>query len=171
MKDFSECSESVPSGFYARASGRNPAPIEILNKYAALESESSNEDSELQDLMGQHEEEELRIFIEAQRAFEEQAAQESELFELENPKSGEYAVRDAFGGKNVANSTFSEISENLPKSCENSSGEGTLNAIEPPPPAPRGPCEDQCPGTCGHRILCARTRRRRQGFAGHSTQR
>ena len=119
----------MPSGFYARAIGRSPAPVEILNKFAALESESSNEDSELQDLMGQHEEEELRIFIEAQRAFEEQAAEETEH------------------------------------------KEGTLNAIEPPPPAPRGPCESQCSGTCGHKILCARTRRRRQGFAGHSTQR
>ena len=126
----------MPSGFYARAIGRSPAPVEILNKFAALESESSNEDSELQDLMGQHEEEELRIFIEAQRAFEEQAAQEAEI-EAERV----------------------------------SSGEGTLNAIEPPPPAPRGPCESQCSGTCGHKILCARTRRRRQGFAGHSTQR
>ena len=78
----------MPLGFYARAVGRSLAPVEITNKYAALESESSNENSEIQDLMGQHEEEELSIFIEAQRAFEEQAAQESELFEPENATSG-----------------------------------------------------------------------------------
>ena len=68
----------MPTGLYARAVGHSTVPIEIFNKFAALESESSNEDLELQDLMGQHEEEELRIFIEAQRAFEEQAAEETE---------------------------------------------------------------------------------------------
>ena len=50
--------------------------------------------------------------------------------------------------------------------------EASLSSLEPPPPPPpKGPCAGQCTRACTHILMCNRTRRRRQGFAGHSIPR